>query len=168
MAHNLPQKKCSFQKLAFLVEKSVVYVALYMFLPQMLRPWIKMMGLIVRWNSTNSVAPDRIALLVSLWNNFLSCRHPYSLRGRPLMIWGGARRKSRKKNFGGPSPGKKNLKGLPPGKKIWKGYREEKINSFSNFPPGPPRLLMVDPLPGFIYLYSVRELGSRLVTNSIL
>ena len=59
-----------------------------------------------------------------------------------------------KKNFGGPSPEKQNLEGLPPGKKIvkwpsagkkiWRGYREKKINSFSDFPP-PPRSLMIDP-----------------------
>ncbi len=40
-----------------------------------------------------------------------------AVRGQPLMIWGEARRKLRKKKFRGPSPGKKNLQGLPPGKK---------------------------------------------------
>ncbi len=71
------------------------------------------------------------------------------VRGRPLMIWGGAE-EIEKKHFRGPSPGKKNLEGLPPGKlykglpqgkKIWRGYHEEKINSFSNFPPGSPQII---------------------------
>ena len=34
------------------------------------------------------------------------------LRGQPLMIWGGGRRKSRKK-IGGHSPGKNILRGTP-------------------------------------------------------
>ena len=52
------------------------------------------------------------------------------------MIWGGGRRKSRKKKFGGLSSGKDNLEGLPPGKnkfgkafsRIYKGLHWEKIN----------------------------------------
>ncbi len=38
------------------------------------------------------------------------------LRGRPLMIWGGAGGNREKRNLGGPSPGKKNLKRPSPGK----------------------------------------------------
>ncbi len=53
------------------------------------------------------------------------------------MIWGAEEIKKSKKNFGGPSPGKKIVKKAFRGEKIWRGYREEKINSFSNFPPRP-------------------------------
>ncbi len=51
------------------------------------------------------------------------------VRGRPLMIWGWARRKSRKKNFGGPSPGKNtSQKAFLRKKWISKGLPQEKIN----------------------------------------
>ena len=85
------------------------------------------------------------------------------LRGRPLMIWGGAeeiekikirRPSSRKKKLEGPSPGKglsegkKFVKRPPAGKKIWRGYHEEKLNSFSNFHPPPPQIINGRPLRG--------------------
>ena len=90
------------------------------------------------------------------------------IRGRPLMIWGGAeeiekkkcrRPSSREKNYKGflqeknkftkafsrkkkfekASPRTNNCKkAFRRKKKIWRGSREDKINSFSNFPPAPP------------------------------
>ncbi len=44
---------------------------------------------------------------------------------------------------------KKKFRRASSRKNIWRGYREEKINSFSNFLP-PPRPLMVDPYIGIL------------------
>ena len=56
------------------------------------------------------------------------------VRARPLMILGGGRRKSRKKNFGGPSPGKK---GLPGEKNLKKKACARKKNSRPIFSAAP-------------------------------
>ena len=48
------------------------------------------------------------------------------LRGRPLMILGEGQRKSRKKNFRGPSPGKFFLESPSPGKIFLRGLLEKK------------------------------------------
>ena len=51
---------------------------------------------------------------------------PYkTLRGRPLVIWGGPE-EIEKKNFGDPSPGKKNLEGPSPGKKFGEAIPRKK------------------------------------------
>ncbi len=81
----------------------------------------------IRWSDFSV-----IDLYIFYFNNGL-------IRGRPLMIWGGGRG-NRKKKIRRPFS-RKN---------IWRGYRKEKINSFSNFPPPPPQSLMVDSLVNYL------------------
>ncbi len=107
----------------------------------------------VLWNSCDSLLAWRVVSLPGTGNsNFYSILgrsikmgfgslYQLVLRGRPLMIGRGAE-EIKKRTISEALLQKKKLKGLPAGKKIWRGYREEKINSFSNFPPDlPPQII---------------------------
>ncbi len=75
-----------------------------------------------------------------------------TIRGRPLMIWGGAEEIEKKKflaallrekkNFGGHSPGKKSG-GPSPGRRIYTGGVPRKKRIISKIPPPPISLLVV-------------------------
>ena len=66
-------------------------------------------------------------IIIILFISIINRAHSYR-RGRPLLIWGCGRRKSRKKKFSKLHDRGKNSKGIA----------AEKINSFSIFPPPPP------------------------------
>ncbi len=66
-------------------------------------------------------------------------------KGTTINDLGGGPEEIERKKFRRPFSRKKLQKGLPQGKKNWSGYREENINSFSNFPP-PPQIINGRPL----------------------